>query len=340
MAAHTLTPEFAARLAHAPLAHVTREYPNKLDHVIASADDVGGPRALHPVFYGSFDWHSCVHGWWTLMTLLRLYPTMPPAAEIKALADATFTPANVAGELAYLARPEHRGFERPYGWAWVLMLAAELHRHDGDDAARWRATLAPLVQAFVERFTAFLPHSPYPVRAGVHTNTAFALRLGIEYADTAGDVALGDLFRERAKVWYADDRAAPALEPSQDDFLSSTLIEIECMRVALPADAFREWREGFVRHDAVLSPLLETPAVTDRTDGKIGHLDGLCMSRAWCLRALADTLHADDPRRLLWLAAAAHHLNAAVPHMEDDYMGQHWLATFALLAIADRRLDA
>lgn len=332
-----LTAAMADELARAPLAHLTREYPNKLDHVMTGPEDARGPKALHPVFYGSFDWHSCVHGWWTMLTLRRLYPDLSVGPQIDALASTLLTPAKVAGELDYLSRPASGGFERPYGWAWLLMLAAELRRHRTPDAIAWREALDPLALAFADRFKTFLPKSPYPVRAGVHTNTAFALRLAFEYATEEGDTDLATLCRDKALGWYGRDRASPDLEPSQDDFLSPTLIEAELMRHVLAPAAFSDWLEQFLPPTAPLDALTAPPQVTDRTDGKIAHLDGLCLSRAWCWRGLARGLEPTDPRGPRALAAAEAHLAAALPHIDDDYMGQHWLASFVLLALGDHR---
>lgn len=206
----------ASRFAKIALGHLTREYPNKLDHVMGGSDDVRSPRDLHPIFYGSFDWHSCVHGYWLLATLLRLRPEMSEAPTIIALFDDAFTQEKVAGEVAYLARPESRGFERPYGWAWSLMLQAELLRHDRP----WAQTHAPLALAFKQRFETFLPIADYPVRAGTHYNTAFALALAYEFAEMTGDQAFFDLLQNRALVWYGQDADCQAWEPSGDDFLS------------------------------------------------------------------------------------------------------------------------
>ena len=332
MMTHALDAATASRFAAAALGHVTREYPNKLDHVLAGPEDVQGPRSLHPIFFGSFDWHSCVHGWWTLFTLLRLYPDMPEAARIGALADELFTPGNVAAETAYLARPGSRGFERPYGWAWLLMLAAELARHEDGDRAR---ALAPLAEAFVRRFRDFLPLAVYPVRVGTHYNTAFALRLTLDYAEDCGDAALAALCRERALLWHAEDRDCQAWEPSQDDFLSPALMEAALMRRVMAAEAFPGWFDAFLPHLARREPstLFRPAIVSHRTDGKIAHLDGLNLSRAWCWREIAATLSADDPRRPIALEAASVHLDAALPHVTGDYMGEHWLASFALLAL-------
>ena len=330
-----LTPALAERFAGLALGHVTREYPHKLDHVMAGPEDVRGPRALHPVFYGSFDWHSCVHGYWLLARLLRRVPALPQAGEVRALFDAHLIPDRVAGEVAYLARPASRGFERPYGWAWLLALAAELARHESDDGRRWAAALRPLAAAFADRFRAFLPLARYPVRVGTHFNTAFAAALALEYADGAGDAPLGALLRERARAWYGADRDCPAWEPGGDDFLSGALVEAECMRRALPAAEFGAWVDRFLPRLAAGEPatLFEPAAVSDRTDGKIAHLDGLNLSRAWCWRALAGALPAGDPRRARALDAAGRHLAAGLPHVAGDYMGEHWLATFALLAL-------
>jgi hypothetical protein len=330
-----LTADIAALFARTALGHVTREYPNKLDHVMAGPQDVASPRQLHPVFFGSFDWHSCVHGWWTLFTVLRLYPDGAEAQPIRDLANTLFTQNKMAGELAYLARPEARGFERPYGWAWLLMLAAELSRHDTPEGQAWFAALAPLAEAFADRFKAFLPLAGYPVRVGAHPNTAFALRLTLDYADQVGDGDLSALCRAKAAAWYGADRDCQAWEPSQDDFLSPTLIEAELMRRALPPRDFLTWLDAFLPGLAEHRPAtLFTPAaVSDRSDGKIAHLDGLNLSRAWCWRGLAPSLPTGDPRRGALNYAADAHLAAVLPHVTGDYMGEHWLASFALLAL-------
>lgn len=329
-----LTSETAALYARTALGHVTREWPYKMDHVFTGPQDVISPRQAHPIFFGSFDWHSCVHGWWTLFTTLRLHPDMAEAPQIIALADDSFTPEKVAAEVAYLARPSSRGFERPYGWAWLLMLAAELKRHDTDHGRRWSANLKPLADAFAERFKAYLPLATYPVRVGTHFNTAFALRLTFDYAQAFDDFDLANLCRDRALAWHSDDRDCPAWEPSQDEFLSSALTEAALMRRVLGAD-FPAWFDAFLPHLAEGRPAtLFTPAsVSDRTDGKIAHLDGLNLSRAWCWREIASGLPADHPARPVAQTSAQTHLDAALPQVTGDYMGEHWLASFALLAL-------
>lgn len=327
-------PALASRFAATALGHVTREYPNHIMHVLTGPQDARTPRDMHPIFFGSFDWHSCVHGWWTLFTLYRLHSDMVEAPRIRALADELFTPENIAGEVAYLERPEARGFERPYGWAWLLMLAAELARHDTDEGRRWAATLRPLAHVFVERFKAFLPLADYPVRTGTHYNTAFALRLTLDYAD-AHDADLASLCRDAALRWHAEDRDCQAWEPSQDEFLSPALMEAALMRRVLSPEAFRAWFDAFLPALAEGRPatLMAPARVSDRTDGKIAHLDGLNLSRGWCWREVVAGLPADDPRRIVGEKAAAIHLDAALPHVTGDYMGEHWLASFALLAL-------
>lgn len=332
----TLDLAAASRFAAAALGHITREYPNKLDHVLAGPQDVLSPRALHPIFYGSFDWHSCVHGWWTLFTCYRLYPDLPEAHRIRAHAEALFTEANVAVEVAYLKRPESRGFERPYGWAWLLMLQAELDRHESPEGRRWARNLKPLADAFADRFMTYLPLATYPVRTGTHFNTAFAIRLALDYAE-GRDAGLTRALRASAVDWYAGDRDCQAWEPSQDEFLSPCLMVAECMRRVLAPEQFLDWLSHYLPGLMTGSPIpstLATPAsVSDRTDGKIAHLDGLNLSRAWCWRGIAAALPPAHPSRDFALKMAQEHLDAALPHVTGDYMGEHWLASFALLAL-------
>lgn len=332
---HTLTPELASRFARAALGHVTREYPNKMDHVIERPADVIGPRAAHPIFFGSFDWHSCVHGHWLLARLYRRFPDLAEAPKIRALLDDQFTHAKVAGEFAYLQKPSARGFERPYGWGWALMLAGELARHDSVEGKIWAANLKPFADAFVDRFQTFLPISTYPVRVGVHSNTAFALLLALDYAGVVGDGALGTLLKDKARVWYGADEDCQAWEPSQDEFLSPALIEAACMRAVLPRDDFRNWFAKFLPDTAQRKPqTLFTPAsVSDRSDGKIAHLDGLNLSRGWCWKLIAGALDQSDPARAAALRSAQIHIDAALENVTGDYMGEHWLASFALLAL-------
>jgi len=329
----TLTPFLASRFAEIALGHVTREYPNKLDHVLSGPQDVLGPRALHPVFHGSFDWHSCVHGTWLLASLYRLFPDIAEAERIRALLDGQLTPDKIAGELAYLARPESGGFERPYGWAWLLMLAAEFKRHTSVEGRAWSAALTPLADAFADRFHAFLPKQTYPIRAGTHANSAFALALAAEYAAVADDRALTNLIAQQAWDWFGRDIGCQAWEPDGDAFLSPALMEAECMRRILPPAEFGPWLARFLPDLAQGEPrVLFTPAtVSDHADGKIAHLDGLNLSRAWCWRSLAASF--DELLRTRALSAAERHLACSLPQIAGHYAGEHWLASFALLAL-------
>ena len=325
----------ASKFARLALAHVTREYPNKLDHVLNGPLDLKEPRDLHPMFFGSFDWHSCVHGYWLLATVLRRFPDVREAREIEALFDAQLTPAKVETELEFLDQPLRGTWERPYGWAWLLMLAAELRQHDSANQKRWSETLAPLAAAFTDRFLGFLPKATYPTRVGTHFNSAFAIALALEYAGAASNEALESLLIQKAREWYSGDSDCQAWEPGGDDFLSPALMEAECMRRVLPANEFSVWLDRFLPRLAQREPTtLFTPAtVSDRSDGKIAHLDGLNLGRAWCWRSISDSWPATDPRHSIALDAADKHLAASLPHVAGDYMGEHWLATFALLAL-------
>lgn len=323
-----LTEDTARRFARVALGHVARAYPYKDDHVFTAPDDLRLPQAAHPVFSGSFDWHSCVHGWWTLLTLRRLYPEMPEAAQIAALAEATFTAAKLAMELAYLDRPSARGFERPYGWGWLLYLHHEAARHE--DKA-WGARLEPLARAFALRFRDYLSILTYPITVGTHGNTAFALVLARRWAITRDSdlVMLIDDWTIRA---FAHRRDYAGWEPGGDEFLSPVLTAALLMSEGLPYLAFAPWFEGLVEANGWLERECRPVTVSDRSDGKIAHLDGLNLSRAWCLRDIARALgrtDGQDPLQRL----ALDHLAAALPHVEGDYMGEHWLASFALLAL-------
>jgi hypothetical protein len=317
----------AERFAGVALGHVGQEWPQKLDLVLGGPQDLLAPSVLHPAFHGSFDWHSCVHAHWMLARLLRRFPDLPSAGAIAARFDHAFAPERIAAERAFLARPASRGFERPYGWAWLLKLHAEL---DG----AWADCLAPLARDFADRFAAHLPRADYPVRHGVHSNTAFALALAADWAGRH-DGALLDLLRDTARRWYGADADAQAWEPSGEDFLSPTLTEALCLARLLPAAEFGPWFDRFLPRLAQGEPaaLLAPARVSDRTDGRIVHLDGLNLSRAWCWRALAATLPPGDPRRVLGEAAAERHLAASLGEVDGHYMGAHWLASFAVLAL-------
>jgi len=314
-------------MARIALGHVAKEYPHKLDHVMTGPDDARSPRELHPIFFGSYDWHSCVHGWWTLLTLRRLFPDLAEADAISELADRSFTEAKVGAELDYLKAPSSRGFERPYGWAWLLYLHLEASRH----AAPWQSALEPLARAFADRLRDYLAIMTYPIRVGTHFNTAFALTLSLEWA-VVFDPALAAVIGARALHWFGTDRDCQAWEPGGDEFLSSALTEALCMARTQPSD-FAAWFAHFLPGVDNRQPasLFEPAFVSDRSDGKIAHLDGLNLSRSWCWRSIAPLL---PPReQAIAQGAADQHLASALPHISGDYMGEHWLASFALLAL-------
>lgn len=330
-----MTRELAASFANIVLAHATREYPAKMDHVVAGPSDVQNPRALHPAFYGSYDWHSCVHGFWLLAKLLRLFPDLPEAPNVRALFDEQLSPANIAGELGYLEKPLQDNFERPYGWAWFLKLTGELAQHASPQSKIWHQHLQPLSRVFSQQFKKYLPILPYPIRGGTHPNTAFAAALAIEYAQICGDAELLEIVCTRMKEFFGSDANCQALEPNGNDFHSPILIEMECMRRVLGRSEFLDWVGRFLPRLADREPriLFEPVAVTDRSDPQIVHLDGLNFSRAWCWRTFANALPNGDARRQIAFDTAEAHILVSLPHIARDYAGEHWLATFAALAL-------
>ncbi len=335
----TLTATYAERFAAVALANLVREYPNKQDHVLEGDGDHLPSRVLHPAFHASFDWHSCVHMHWLLVRVRRLHPALPQRPAVDALLEAHFTPENIAGECAYLARPASASFERTYGWAWLLKLADELALTDDASARRWSAALAPLADAFVARYLAFLPKADFPIRYGVHPNSAFGLGFALDHARRANENALQSLLLAKARAWSGDDADAPAAwEPSGADFLSPTLIEAELMRRVLDAADYGTWLAGFLPGFERRAPatLFAPVNVSDRTDPQIVHLDGLNLSRAWCWRGIATALPGSDPRAAIASEAAAAHLAAGLRGLDaGDYAGSHWLASFAALALSE-----
>jgi len=333
----SLTTAQAVSFADVALANVEREYPNKLDHVMGATHDVLAPRTLHPAFFGSFDWHSCVHMHWLLVRLRRLFPELPQRAAIEAVFDRHLTPVTIAGECAYLARPEARAFERTYGWAWLLELAHELQRAADIDARRWSRALDPLVRAVAQRYLDYLPQEIYPLRTGIHPNSAFGLLFAFEYARASGFAELEAVCIDRTRAWYLNDRDAPAgWEPSGADFLSPVLIEAQLVCRVLPAGDFAAWLGAFLPGIPAREPasLFAPAALADRSDPFAVHLDGLNFSRAWCWRAIAGALPLDDARIPIMHEAASVHIAAGDDGFSsNDYMSRHWLATFATLAL-------
>lgn len=315
-----LTEALATRFARIALANIVREYPRHVLHLMVDAADVASERAKHPAFYGSYDWHSAVHMHWLLVRVVCLYPVSRVAVEITAALDRQLTPQSIEAELAYFRRPGGRTFERPYGWAWLLKLQAEALQLK----SRWSRALEPLATELAVRMADYVRMSPYPVRAGTHGNTAFACLLTLDYARAAQDQALEFEIRKAARRWYASDRDAPiAYEPSLDDFLSPALTEAALMREVLDESEFFRWLERFAPQG--FGALAEPPTVLDHADPKQSHLDGLCLSRAWCFQRVGNA------------AAAQTLIETALPHIEGDYAGEHWLASFAVLALGEGR---
>lgn len=335
-------PDSAARFARLAIDCVGREYPNKIAHVMQGDDDVAPPRELTPAFSGCFDWHSAVHAHWLLARLARLHPDASFAAEAMAALDRALTDANVAAEVAYLTAEGRESWERPYGLAWLLQLTAELREWDSARARAWARTLEPLERAAAARLREWLPKLAYPIRTGEHSQTAFAFGLMLDWARTTGDEPMLRLVQRRTRELYLDDRGCPlAYEPSGQDFLSPCLAEADLLRRVLPPARFAAWLGGFLPElpldgDGAWLP----PArVTDRADGKLAHLDGLNLSRAWMLEGIASGLPDADPRRAGLRAAAAAHREAGLAAVTGEhYAGGHWLGTFATYLVTERGL--
>jgi hypothetical protein len=320
----------------APFARLALEcthqpYPNHISHTLASDADVKSPRELTPAFYGCLDWHSAVHGHWLLARVARLYPDAPFAAQARAALAQSLTSANIAGEVAYVTAPGRASFERPYGLAWLLQLGSELHAWQDPQAQQWAATLEPLERLLVQKVSAWLPNLHYPIRIGEHDQTAFGLGLMLDWARTRHEEAFAALIERKAREFYLGDRSCPLrYEPSGEDFLSPCLGEADLMRRVLRPVQFAQWLRVFLPQVGTRNWL--APAiVTDRSDPKLAHLDGLNLSRAWMLEGMAAGLPPRDPRVAQLLAVARAHRATALPAITGQYYeGGHWLGTFAV----------
>jgi hypothetical protein len=334
----TMTAQQASAFARLALKAVRKVYPNKPADVLNGEDDVRPPHAVHPAFYGSFDWHSSVHGHWLLVRLLREFPDLPERDEARAVLAEHLTARNLRTEADYFARPNAQSFERPYGWAWLLKLAEELHGWDDPDARQWSENLRPLADAVAARYLGFFPKQTYPIRSGVHPNTAFGLAFALDYARAVGNEPLRERVEERGRAYFGKDVSVPAAwEPDGADFFSPSLMEADLMRRVLPPAEFLAWFRRFLPDIAKGEPksLLEPARVTDRTDPQLVHLDGLNLSRAWCMRRIAAALPRDDPARRVLAESAARHAEAGLRHVASgDYAGEHWLASFAVYLLA------
>jgi len=333
-----LTIAQASGFARLTLKCLTREFPNKPDHVINDTGDVRSPRSMHPAFYGCFDWHSSVHGHWMLVRLLRFFPELPEAGDIRRALNANLTRDNIRTEMAYLDEPNRQSFERTYGWAWFLKLAEELRSWDDPDARLWSEALRPLADVLASRYADFLPRQTYPIRTGVHPNTAFGLAFALDYARATKASRLESLLVERSRKYFLDDRDYPSgWEPGGEDFFSPALMEADLMRRVLQPREFHRWLSRFLPGIGEGNPrALITPAlVTDRTDPKLVHLDGLNLSRAWCMRSIASALPQGDPARRALVQAAEAHAAAGLAYVASgDYVGEHWLASFAVYLLS------
>lgn len=338
-----LTEQQVSDFADLALRGMNREYPNKPSTVLTGPESIVPPRQRFPAFYGCFDWHSSIHGHWMLVRLIRLYPDHPRVKEIRQRLDEHLTAANLQGEAEFFARPSNRSFERMYGWAWAFRLVTELEQWDDPQGNRWRNNLRPLEQVLLDRVHDYLPKLTWPIRTGVHPDTGFALGQILDYARQTKNRELEQLIVERCRQWYLDDRNYPvAFEPSGEDFFSSGLNEADLMRRVLEGSEYPAWLSQFLpdlgRNPD--HPLLQPVEVSDVTDGKIVHLAGLDLSRAWCLQGIAAALPDNDPRLPLLQQSIADHSAVGFRYVfSGHYEGEHWLATFAVYTLTRVGLD-
>ncbi|MCP4677175.1 MAG: DUF2891 domain-containing protein [Deltaproteobacteria bacterium] len=335
----SLDKDRAVDFARLSLTCVDQEYPNKPSHVVDSDDSVKPPRKLHPAFFGCFDWHSAVHGHWAMLRLLKTFPKMSVADEIRKTLAHHLTEEKIAKELAYFDGKHHDLFERPYGWGWLLRLAAELRSFDDKDAAAWSTNLAPLCRHLEKLIHAYLETLSVPVRAGTHHSTAFALTHIHDFAAITNSQDLKDIVERRSRDFYGADVACPtAYEPSGEDFISPCLVEADLMRRVLPQGEFVVWLDKFLPplDSPEFTPLAHPPKIKDRKDPKIGHLIGLSLQRAASYNGIAKSLPKNDPRREVFVALAEVHRDDGLKQMfVSGYGGAHWLASFAIYLLTD-----
>jgi len=330
-----LTIDGASQLASLPLKCIEQEYPNKVNHVaVSDSDEIITPNKMHPAFYGCFDWHSSVHGHWMLVKLLKDFPLLPEAKKIRDAVSGNLSDVNILTEAKYFNAVLNKGFERTYGWAWILKLQEELNSWNDADAIKWRRALQPLTDTIINIWMKFLPKQTYPNRTGVHPNTAFGLVFALDYARASGNKKFEEAIIQSAKKLYLKDQHAPSIwEPDGTDFLSPSLEEADLMRRVLNKTEFIQWFNHYIS-PASLQHLTILPVVSDRNDLSIVHLDGLCFSRSWCMKGIASVLPKTDSRKKLLLQSSIKHLNASLPNIASgSYGGEHWLASFAVYAI-------
>lgn len=323
--------EEANRLAQLPVDCIQTEYPNKLNQVIGGDNDLQSPKTLHPAFYGCFDWHSAVHGHWSLVSLLKQFPELSSREKSIAMLLENISEDNIKTEVSYFFGTHNSSYERTYGWAWLLKLAEELHTWDDPNARVLESNLQPLTDLIVEKYLEFLPKLNYPIRVGEHSNTAFGLSFAHDYAKTVGHSELKSMIEQRARDFYSGDAVCPlSWEPSGFDFLSPCLEEAALMKRVLPSENFKTWLNNFLPQLKDTNFSIETGKVSDRTDGKLVHLDGVNFSRAWSLNEIAKDL----PEYAHLKSIANQHINFSLPSIVDDsYEGGHWLGSFAIYAL-------
>ncbi|KJD36294.1 hypothetical protein PW52_06805 [Tamlana sedimentorum] len=323
--------EQANKLAELPLHCINIEYPNRLSQTLGGDSDLKSPSTLHPAFYGCFDWHSSVHGHWSLVSLLKYFPEIEKSEAIKERLLNNISEENIAKEIEYFQGKHNKNYERTYGWAWLLKLAEELHTWDSETARTLESNLQPLTQLIVEKYIAFLPKLNYAQRVGTHTNTAFGLNFAYDYADTVNNEALKAAITERAKYFYLNDQNCPmSWEPSGSDFLSPCLEEAALIKRLLPENEFKIWLNAFLPELKNKNYNLEVGLVSDRTDGHLVHLDGVNFSRAWNFYKISQGL----PEYQHLQNVANYHIKHSLPSIfGDDYMGSHWLGSFAIYAL-------
>ena len=327
-----LTRDQANRLAGLPLKCMQQEFPNKLGQVLGTKADLNSPKELHPAFYGCFDWHSSVHGHWMLVELLKRFPDLEGADQIRNQLSENISAENIKQEVVYFESKHNKSYERTYGWAWLLKLSESLQTWEDPLGKKLADNLEPLTQLIRNRYLDFLPKLYYPIRVGEHTNTGFGLAFAWDYANTVQDKELLNLINQRAKEWFLKDVNCPLeWEPSGYDFLSPCLEEADIMRRVLPLAEFSEWFEKFLPQLSDPNFTWEPGQVTDRSDGKLVHLDGLNFSRAWVLYGLTKQ-EVGNKNRII--SIANEHMEFSLPNVVDgDYAGEHWLASFALWAL-------
>lgn len=330
-----LNETIALRLSKLPIKCLQQEYPNKLGQVLNSDDELKSPGQLHPAFYGCFDWHSSVHGNWLLVKLLKEFPQLENQEEIRKILNEQLTVQNIATELEFFKTKFNESFERTYGWAWLLKLQLELDEWDDKDAKKWSEALQQLSNFIVEKYIVYLPKLVYPIRTGEHINTAFGLSFAYDYANHINNLTFISLIKQRSKDFFLKDKKYPLnYEPSGYDFISPALAEADLMRRILSKKEFIIWMDSFLPEIKNPQFKLQVGKVSDRTDGKLVHLDGLNFSRAWCLYGIANV----DPKYKHLKIVADQHLSHSLHSIVDgDYMGEHWLASFALYALFERK---